>query len=84
MWILGHYIEIKRPRCGNFCLELESAEGLRSLKGWDLVRKVQWRGKTKRSSKSKGNESKNKQVGLHQIRKLLHRKENQQNVKANY
>ena len=37
------------------------------------------------NNKSKGNKSKNKQVGLFQIKKLLHRKGNhQQNKKANY
>ena len=36
-------------------------------------------------SKSKNNKNKNKQVGLHQTTKLLHRKENhQQNEKATY
>ena len=37
------------------------------------------------NNKSKGNKSKNKQLGLFQIKKLLHRKWNhQQNKKANY
>ena len=36
-------------------------------------------------NKSKGNKSKNKQVGLHQTEKLLHSKENyQQNEKVTY
>jgi len=35
--------------------------------------------------KSSGNKSKNKQMGLHQTKKLLHSKENnQQNEKATY
>ena len=33
---------------------------------------------------SKGNGSKNKEVGLHQTKKLLHSKINQQNQKATY
>ena len=35
-------------------------------------------------TRSKGSGSKNKEVGLHQTKKLLHRKINQQNQKATY
>ena len=36
------------------------------------------------NNKSKGNESKNKQVGLHQTKKLLHSKGNQRNEKGTF
>lgn len=52
-WVLHR--KKKRPGCGNFCLELEPAEGLRSLKGCKIST---MEGKTKRSSKSKGNQRK--------------------------